>query len=255
MLELPFDPLQRAEQVENIIMKGMSRKYYRLRPARYYGGIATADLVGCSFLCAYCWNYGRNLRPYEAKGRYYSHHEIARTLLKIARRKGFNRIRLSGAEPLLGQRSFEHLSGLLEDINQSDPRMEFVLETNGLLMGSSPRFAKRLARFNRLQVRVSLKGWDEESFERVSGAEGKFFELPLNGIKNLIDEGVVAWPAIMYEIFGPEGIEKISKKLNELKIKPEELEIEYLENYPFVVENLKKRSIPLIDRNDLKIPY
>jgi uncharacterized Fe-S cluster-containing radical SAM superfamily protein len=199
--------------------------------------------VGCSFLCAYCWNYGRNLQPYEANGRYYSHHEIARTLLKIARRKGFNRIRLSGAEPLLGQRSFEHLCGLLEEINQADPRMEFVLETNGLLIGSNIRFTKRLAEFKRLHVRISLKGWDEASFERVSGAQGRFFEVPLNSIKNLLDARVVAWPAVMYEIFGQKGIEKISEKLKELDIKPEELEIEYLENYPFVIENLQKRSV------------
>jgi len=157
-------------------------------------------------------------------------------------------MRLSGAEPLLGQSSFEHLCGLLEEINRSDPRMEFVLETNGLLLGSNHSFAKRLAEFKRLQVRVSIKGWDEESFERVSGAQGRFFELPLKGIKNLIDAGVVSWPAVMYEIFGSRGIEEVSKRLKELKIKPEELEIEYLENYPFVAENLQKRSVPLIDK-------
>ena len=152
-------------------------------------------------------------------------------------------MRLSGAEPLLGQRSFEHLCGLLEEINQADPRMEFVLETNGLLIGSDTSFTKRLAEFKRLQVRVSLKGWDGESFERVSGAQGRFFEVPLNGIKNLLDAGVVAWPAIMYEIFGQKGIAKISEKLKALAIKPEELEIEYLEKYPFVIENLQKRVV------------
>jgi uncharacterized Fe-S cluster-containing radical SAM superfamily protein len=49
----------------------------------------------------------------------------------------------------------------------------------------------------------------------------------------------------MYETFGPEGIRRISKKLREFGIRPEELEIEYLEVYPFVLENLKKRSISL----------
>ena len=245
MQEIPFDPLKRAEQVENLIMKGLRRKYYRLRPARYYGGIATADLVGCSFLCAYCWNYGRNLLPYHASGRYYSPHEIARTLLHIARRKGFNRMRLSGAEPLLGQRSFEHLLGVLEEINRADPRMEFVLETNGLLIGLQISLAERLAGFKRLQVRVSLKGWDEESFERVTGAQGRFCAIPLKGIKNLLDAGAVAWPAIMYETFGQKGIGKISEQLQELAIKPEELEVEYLEQHPSVIENLKKRSVPL----------
>ncbi|UCC66023.1 MAG: radical SAM protein, partial [Deltaproteobacteria bacterium] len=101
-------------------MKELRRKYYRLRPARYYGGIATADLVGCNVLCAYCWNYNRNLKPSECDGRYYHHTEIAKRLSNIARRKDFNRIRLSGAEPILGERSFDHLVGVLEEIKNID---------------------------------------------------------------------------------------------------------------------------------------
>jgi uncharacterized Fe-S cluster-containing radical SAM superfamily protein len=117
---------------------------------------------------------------------------------------------------------------------------------NGLLIGSDTGCTKILAEFKRLHVRVPLKGWDEASFERVSGAQGRFFEVPLNCIKNLLDAGVVAWPAIMYEVFGQKGIAEISEKLKALDIKPEELEIEYLEKYPFVVENLQKRSVPSI---------
>jgi hypothetical protein len=33
----------------------------------------------------------------------------------------------------------------------------------------------------------------------------------------------------MYKTFGPRGIERINEKLREFDIKPEELEIEYLE--------------------------
>ena len=54
MLDLPFDPLKRARDVEKLVMKGLARKYYRFRPARYYGGIGTAD-----------------------RDRYYSPHEVA----------------------------------------------------------------------------------------------------------------------------------------------------------------------------------
>ena len=49
----------------------------------------------------------------------------------------------------------------------------------------------------------------------------------------------------MYEIFGPEGIGKINQRLKRHEIRPEELVIEYLEPYPFVLENLNKRSISL----------
>jgi uncharacterized Fe-S cluster-containing radical SAM superfamily protein len=245
MLGLPFNPLKRAREVEALVMEGLARKYYRFRPAKYYAGIATADLVGCSFLCAYCWNYGRNLHPEKSRERYYSPNEVAKILLGISKRKGFNKVRLSGAEPILGQQSFEHFYQVLEEVSKENPRLDFILETNGLLFGCEPEFVSRLAKFDKLEVRVALKGWDEESFERISGAERRFFELPLKGLKDLLDEGINAWPAIMYETFGPKGIGRINRKLREFEIRPEELEIEYLEAYPFVLENLKKRSISL----------
>ena len=245
MLELPFDSLKRAKEVEELVMKGLARKYYRFRPAKYYGGIATADLVGCPFLCAYCWNYGRNLHPEMSRNKYYSPDEVANRLLSIIKRKGFNKVRLSGAEPILGEQSFEHLYQVLEDIYKANPGLEFIMETNGLLLGYEPEFVRGLSRFERLEVRVAIKGFDEESFEDISGSEKRFFDLPIKGLRDLIRSGINAWPAIMYETFGTEGIGKINQKLKEYKVRPEELEIEYLEPYPFVLENLKKRSISL----------
>lgn len=245
MLNLPFDPLKRASEVEALVMEGLARKYYRFRPAKYYGGIATADLVGCCLLCAYCWNYGRNLHPEKSRERYHSPGEVAQKLLGITKRRGFNKVRLSGAEPILGEQSLEHFYQLLEAVSKANLRLNFILETNGLLFGCKPEFVSRLAKFDKLEVRVALKGWDEESFQRISGARGEFFELPLKGLKYLLGKGINAWPAIMYETFGPDGIGRINKKLREFEIEPEELEIEYLEAYPFVLENLKKRSISL----------
>lgn len=76
-------------------------------------------------------------------------------------------------------------------------------------------------------------------------AERGFFTIPLKGLEDLIRNGIRAWPAIMYETFGPGGIGEINQKLREYEIRPEELEVEYLEPYAFVRENLKKRSISL----------
>ena len=59
----PFDPFVRASEVENIVMDGSRRKYYRFRFSRHYGGIVTTDAVGCNILCTYCWNYSRNQSP------------------------------------------------------------------------------------------------------------------------------------------------------------------------------------------------
>jgi uncharacterized Fe-S cluster-containing radical SAM superfamily protein len=245
VIELPFDPLERAEKVESLVMEDLSRRYYRFRPARYYGGIATADLVGCCFLCAYCWNFARNLHPEQSRARCYSPREVGQRLLDIARQRGYSKVRLSGAEPLLGHRSFEHVLHVLGHVTAAEPRMEFILETNGFLLGHSPELADRLARFRKLAVRVSLKGWDEASFQKISGAEGSFFELPLRGLKTMLDRGIQAWPAVMYETFGASGIEEIHRRMEQLGMRPEELELEYLEVYPFVLENLKKRSVCL----------
>ena len=245
MLNLPFDPIKRAKEVEELVMEGLARKYYRFRPANYYGGIATADLVGCPFLCAYCWNYGRNLHPEMSTDKYYSPREVANRLLFIVKRKGFNKVRLSGAEPILGEQSFEHFYQVLKDIYKANPGLDFILETNGLLLGYGAGFGRRLSQFESLEVRVALKGFDEESFENISGSERRFFELPIKGLGKLIKRGINARPAIMYEMFGPEGIGKIDQRLRAYEVRPEELEIEYLEPYPFVLENLKKRSIPL----------
>jgi uncharacterized Fe-S cluster-containing radical SAM superfamily protein len=245
MLDLPFDPIKRAKEVEELVMEGLARKYYRFRPAKYYGGIATADLVGCPFLCAYCWNYGRNLHPEMSRDRYYSPQEVANRLLLIVKRKGFSTVRLSGAEPILGEQSFEHFYHVLKDIYKANPGLDFILETNGLFLGCVPGFVQRLSQFERLGVRVALKGYDEQSFEDISGSERRFFHLPIKGLEDMIRSGVNAWPAVMFEVFGAEGIEKISQTLKAHKSRPEELEIEYLEPYSFVLENLRRRSIPL----------
>ena len=45
MIELPFDPLERAEKVESLVMDDLSRRCYRFRPAKYYSGIATHTLI------------------------------------------------------------------------------------------------------------------------------------------------------------------------------------------------------------------
>ena len=242
-MEIPFDPLRRAEEVEKIVMKNLKRKYYRFRYARYYGGIVTADACGCCFLCAYCWNYFRNLNP-RKYGEFYSSEEVANKLVKISEKKNCLKFRVSGTEPILGEKSLEHLVKVIDLLYQKIRNLEFVIETNGLILGFYPELVEKLQKFKDfLYVRVSIKGWNEKSFEKISGVSGKYFVYPLIAIKNLLDNRINAWPAVMWEIFRGRGIENLSKRLKEYEIRPEELEIEYLEKYPFVIENLRRRGI------------
>ncbi len=245
MPQIPFDPLKRANEVEEIVCKDNSRKYYRFRFSRYYGGIVTADAVGCCFLCAYCWNYFRNLNPGKY-GKFYSSEEVAERILRISNKKNCKRIRISGAEPILGKRSFNHLLKIIEILKENLEILEFILETNGFILGYYPELINPLTKFKEfLFVRISIKGWDEKSFELISGTKRKYFEYPILALKNLLENDITAWPAIMYEIFKGKGIEIFAEKLKKFKIDPEEIEIEYLERYPFVIENLRKRKINL----------
>ncbi len=239
-LNFPFDPAERAEEVERLVLKDGKRLYYRFRAAPYYGGIATADAIGCSFLCAYCWNYFRNLSPARFN-KFYSAQEVAENLLKIARKRSFHLFRITGSEPLLGEASLEHLLGVLKIIFQEKPQSVFILETNGFFLGCRKDLIEKL-KFKNLWVRISLKGVDEASFELVAGVKREFFRYPLAALKELEKAGMKAWPAVMRDLFTDEDIGRLGKVLEEYEIGAR-LEEEGLEEYPFVSENIKKRKV------------
>jgi len=231
-VDIPFDPLGRAAETEAIVMHGTHRKYYRFRESHHYGGIVTADAVGCPFLCAYCWNYGRNESP-EKFGEFYSADDVAERLTSIARKKKIRLFRVSGAEPILGTVSFDHLLQVLST-------GRFIIETNGLLLGARPDLAERLRGLN-ASVRISIKGWDGESFERISGAKREFLRYPLIALKTLREAGVDAWPAVMGDLFGTEGTRCIAALMEEMGIRSR-IETEYLERYPSVVSMMRQRG-------------
>jgi len=243
-LRMPFQPIKRAAEVERIVVKGGKRKYYRFRAAAFYGGLATADAVGCCFLCAYCWNLGRNLHP-EGVGEFYSGTEVARILLDIARKKGFRQVRISGAEPILGRESFPHLLEILETIRKEAPGTRFILETNGFMLGYDKDLAQELARFHPLLIRVSLKALEPEKFERITGAQGQFYFYPLQALINLREAGAHFWPAVMSEFFSTKEKQKLKNFLIQNQIPPE-IEEEELILYPSVEENLKTRGFKVI---------
>jgi uncharacterized Fe-S cluster-containing radical SAM superfamily protein len=239
---IPFDALQRSKETELLVMSGVKRLYSKFRAAPYYGGIATADAVGCSFLCAYCWNYGRNEDPARF-GKFASPENVAHKLLEIAHRRSLNFYRVTGSEPILGEASFHHLISVIELILNAEPRAKFVLETNGLMLGYRQAFVRRLC-FPRVLVRIAVKGVNPESFEKITGARKEFFRYPLLALKALEQTGVRAWPALMEDLFSKSEIGELQKTLREQGI-DSELELESLESYPFVLENLRRRAIDL----------
>ncbi len=241
------DPLLTAEQIGKIVSSGSKRRYYRFRPAPFYGGIATADCVGCCLKCLFCWSWHILIQP-EKTGHFYSPNEVIRNLLSIVRKKGFHQVRISGNEPTL------HRAHLLEVLHLMPKEIRFILETNGILIGHDPSFAKDLSRFHNLYVRVSLKGSCPEDFMRLTGAKPEGFTLQMKALENLVREGVNCFPAAMTHFSSKEKILKLKQQLKEIRPDFVNLEEEELILYPFVAEHLQSAGLNWDDNSNLVKP-
>ncbi len=232
-----FDPVTLAELTKKDVCSDDLRKYYRFRPSRFYGGISTADCVGCCLRCVFCWAWNVVSRPVES-GKYYRPEEVAKRLSKIAEKKHLRQVRISGNEPTIG---WEHLMKVLDLI---DGNYLFILETNGILIGEHKEYAKDLSRFKNVHVRVSLKGTCQDEFSRLTGALPEGFGLQLKAIENLVRHGVNCHPACMTSFSLPENITSLRSKLKAIHADFEDFETEEIILYPHVEERLKRLGIP-----------
>ncbi len=233
-----YDPVLLSKSIQRLVISGSQRKYYRFRGGRWYGGIATADCVGCNLRCVFCWgSYARD-NP-ARKGRFYTPSQVFRRLDKIARKRRYRFLRISGNEPTISR---DHLLSLLEFIEYTN--YTFILETNGILIGYDKTYAKALSKFRNLHVRVSIKGATPEEFSKLTGAIPEAFELQLQSLRNLLDYGVSVHPAVMLSFSSRKGIDYLVTRLNDVdREMVEELEEEYVFLYPHVVEQLRKAGI------------
>jgi len=209
-----FDPIEITRKIKKIVCEGEKRKYYRIRPARFYGGIATADVVGCNLSCIFCWawNVVHNPKKY---GKFYSPKEIAKRLVSIAKKYSFENMRVSGNEPTLGD---EHLIKLLE--NLKNMKKTFILETNGILIGYDKKFAKRLSEF-----------------------KPEAFNYQLRALENLSKYNVSCHPAVMVSFSSEKNLEDLRNKLKNIREDFANFEIEELVFYGNVKSRLEKAGI------------
>ncbi len=236
-----YDPIILAKQTEALVIRGRARRYYRLaRGGRWYGGIATADCCGCPLRCSFCWSGKPRDHP-DKVGKFYQPEEVFQALSSCARRNGYRQLRLSGNEPTLGK---EHLLSLLHLVDESP--FHFILETSGVLIDEE--YARELAGFRNLHVRVSLKGTNPGEFSLLTGAPEENFSRQLGALKNLTEAGVSCHPAVMLSFSPKDNFPGLKDELR--KISPnllEEIEEEYLISYPHVKERLIERGLnPLI---------
>jgi len=240
-----LDPFKLAEIVEKQVTRKsggvLERKYYRFRGGRWYGGIATGDVVGCNLRCKFCWSWRYSY--YSDKGWFESPSSAFEKLISIASQRGYKYLRLSGGEPTIG---LEHLVGLLELVE--DTVFYFILETNGLLIGRSADYVRALSGFGKLIVRVSFKGCTPEEFEHLTGADRSHYEYQFRALENLYSFGFKPcedfYPAVMLSFTNDEDYRLFKKRL--ASIHPalvECIDEEYVIMYPHVRELLRRNKL------------
>ena len=255
-----YDPIELGKIIQEKVCKWIGnvllRKYYRFRGGRWYGGIATADVVGCNLRCRFCWSWNKGSHVYTA-GQFYSPKDVIKKLLSIALSRGYKYVRLSGAEPTLCK---EHLIEILKEIEKMSVRIKFILETNGILIGYDDEFAKELTKFKKLIVRVSIKGTSPELFNKLTGAKPEAFYLQLKALEKLIEYGMEpgeqVYPAVMLSFSTEDEIQRFLDTLRNIHpVLPNTIDPEYIILYPHVVKLLQKFNLkPIVAYKPNNIP-
>ena len=238
-----YDPVTRHEAMEKLVVRetelGQERKYWRFRFDRWYGGIVTADAVGCGLLCKYCWVSDAVMFQPVKVGRFYSPDVVAKILVEMARKRNLKQLRVSGGEPTIGKR---HLLQLLDNLEGQG--LLFILETNGILIGDDPQYAEDLSKYRFLHVRVSLKGCNEKEFALLTGAKPEGFTLQLKALGNLLREDVRCHPAVMISFSKKESVQQLAERLKIIDSGlAGDLEFEELILYPRVKRKIEEHHL------------
>jgi len=228
-----YDPLEVAKKVEEIVVHDTSKKYYRFRPTGFYGGIATADTVGCNLRCKFCWS-AASVWDAQHTGEFSSPEAVAAHLHRIAETKGYHQLRVSGGEPTIGK---QHLLALLKAVNK---HYTFILETNGILLGYDSHYVEELSTFKNLHVRVCLKGADAEEFTLFTGAKHGF-EYQINALALLRDVHMSFNIALVS--VHPEKKQHLCQRLKEMNLGEVMVEEEEITLYPMVKARLHKEQL------------
>ncbi|MFQ5999463.1 MAG: radical SAM protein [Candidatus Bathyarchaeia archaeon] len=239
-----YDPVTRHRAMEKLVVRDteggqQEKKYWRFRFDRWYGGIVTADAVGCGLVCKYCWVSDAVMFQPVKVGEFYSPDAVAEILVKMAKKRNLKQLRVSGGEPTIGK---GHLLQLLDNLEGRG--LLFILETNGILIGNDPQYAEDLSKYRFLHVRVSLKGCNEKEFALLTGAKPEGFTLQLKALENLLRKDVRCHPAVMISFSIKESAERLAERLRIIDSElVGELEFEELILYPKVRRKIEKNHL------------
>jgi len=234
-----YDPIALAAATEKVVVAGNKRKYVQLgRPLRFYGGTSSATEVGCNLRCKFCFSDQPVWKP-KNTGQFYTPQEVFDGLTKTAKKHGYQLISASASEGTLGR---NHLFQLLDLVEQSE--YVYILETNGMTLGHDEEFAEQLSRYQRLHVRVSIKGTNANEFHRLTGARASAYHLPFKALVNLINAGVSCNACVSISFSSQAGIQAVKKRLYNLR--PgllKSLELEKIKLFPKVAKRLAEANL------------
>ena len=238
-----YDSVQRHLVIEKLVThigpEGQEKKYYRIRPARWYGGIVTADCVGCGLLCKFCWVSNAVMFHPADIGKFYTPKKVAESLIHLAEKCGLDLLRISGGEPTLGKL---HLLQLLDNLQGKGYRL--ILETNGIPIAYDESYATNLSKYSFVHVRVSLKGCNETEFATLTNSSPNGFKLQLKALQNLIDADVSCHPSVMVSFSLRESLQSLIQRLKQISSNlAREVEIEELILYPHVIKRIQKNKL------------
>jgi len=236
----PFDPLVLSSSIEGVMCKNSTMKYTGFSRSGPHGGVSTGYASGCNIKCVFCWADESRDEP-EKFGRFYSAEEAFEELIKNANPKGVKRLRLSGGEPTVCR---NHLFRLIELLQETDSIL--TLETNGILFGADEGYLSGLAKYKQFHVRLSLKAGTPEGFQKITGAQADFYELPYNAVKYLIKHKISFHTAAMTD---PRIMSSDERSAIVMKLKgvgyDNFLEEETCAPYPHAIRRLKEAGLSI----------
>ncbi len=218
------------------VCKANKRKYYRLRADRFYGGIATADCMGCNMDCAFCWSYQTRLHP-ERFGKFHTPEEVAERLVRIAHEHGFRAVRISGNEPTLCK---DHLLEVIRTVERLDPTLLFMLETNGIKLGEDETFVDELSKCHNVHVRLSFKTGTPDNFKLITNRPKEWFELQLKAAEHLYNKHISFHVALVTNYADEYLIDRL-RALSQ--VISERIEYEDLKIYSHIRRRMKERGL------------
>ncbi len=226
-----------------LISDGERRLCHKVRTSKYYGGIATIDVVGCFLNCIFCWvpefkRYSEGIKCNKEKFKFQSAEESAEILISLARKYQLKNSRLSGGEPTLNK---VHLLKTIDIVVKND--INFILETNGILLDDL--FISELDKYkHHLMIYYSLKGISPKYFNLITDCDKELWFLQLKNLRKLVNKGFTVGINTMIDFYHLQEIKNFVLLLNSIHdLLPLAVDIKNTSLFPHVNKRLSYREV------------